>query len=82
MIIWYVSDGHVTALQEAYAIYNAIREAVQEGIITVKHVAVNESPADIFIKEDTGENHYLHVRNTIVSPPKLVRTIVYLHVRC
>ena len=48
---------------------NAIRESVQNGLISVSHVPGTSNPADMLTKEDRDSAHYIHLRDCVVSPP-------------
>ena len=51
---------------------NAVREAVQNGLISVKHIPGKLNPADIFTKEDRDTAHYVSMRDCVVpSSPQL-----------
>ena len=47
---------------------NAVREAVQNGLINVLHVPGTCNPSDILTKEDRDSNHYVTMRDCVVSP--------------
>ena len=47
---------------------NAVREAVQSGIISVLHVQGTNNPSDILTKEDRDPAHYVTLRDCVVSP--------------
>ena len=47
---------------------NAVREAVQSGIISVLHVPGTSNPSDILTKEDRDTAHYVSLRDCVVSP--------------
>ena len=46
---------------------NAIRG--NSNIITIEHIAGKVNPADIFTKEDRDPDHFIEIRDTIVSNP-------------
>ena len=48
---------------------NAVREAVQNGTITVHHVPGKSNPSDILTKEDKDSTHYISMRDCVVSAP-------------
>ena len=48
---------------------NAIRESVQNGLVTISHVPGTSNPADMLTKEDRDSAHYKHLRDCVVSPP-------------
>ena len=47
---------------------NAVREAVQNGLISVHHVPGTNNPSDILTKEDRDVSHYISLRDCVVSP--------------
>ena len=47
---------------------NAVREAVQSGLVSVLHVPGTSNPADILTKEDRDPAHYISLRDCVVSP--------------
>ena len=47
---------------------NAVREAVQSGLISVMHVPGTSNPSDILTKEDRDVAHYISLRDCVVSP--------------
>ena len=48
---------------------NAVRENIQAGTVSVKHIAGKIDPSDIFMKEDRDVVHYLLCRNSLCSTP-------------
>ena len=48
---------------------NAVREAIQQGLVDVVHIAGKDNMADIFTKEDRDVAHYIRIRNILLSPP-------------
>ena len=48
---------------------NAIRESVQNGLISVLHVPGTSNPSDILTKEDRDPLHYVTLRDCVVSQP-------------
>ena len=47
---------------------NAVREAVQNGQISILHVPGKLIPSDILTKEDKDTSHYITLRDCVVSP--------------
>ena len=47
---------------------NAIRESVDNKFIKVMHVSGKTNLADMFTKEMKDTNHFINLRNLIVSP--------------
>ena len=63
---------------------NAVRDAVQSGLISVLHVPGTSNPSDILTKEDRDPAHYLSLGDCVVSPIPTayhVRAIRTLQVR-
>uniref|UniRef100_A0A7S2DXU3 Uncharacterized protein n=1 Tax=Helicotheca tamesis TaxID=374047 RepID=A0A7S2DXU3_9STRA len=48
---------------------NAVRESVQSGFATIKHINGKSNLSDIFTKEDRDTTHYLTVRGQLMSLP-------------
>ena len=48
---------------------NDVREAIQQGLVDVTHVAGKDNMADIFTKEDRDVAHYIRMRNILISLP-------------
>ena len=57
---------------------NAIREAVQNGTISVHHVPGTSNPSDILTKEDRDPTHYTTLRDCVVSPLPIARHVIPL----
>ena len=47
---------------------NAVRESIQNKIVTVSHIDGKLNPSDIFTKEDKDSQHFLNIRNLILTP--------------
>ena len=47
---------------------NAVRESVQDWTISIKHVPGKSNPSNIFTKADHGVQHYVPLRDCVVSP--------------
>jgi hypothetical protein len=48
---------------------NAIREQIQLGTITVKHIGRKHNLADPFTEEEKDTQHFIICRDLLVSPP-------------
>ena len=48
---------------------NASREAVQNNTVTISHIPGKENPSDIFTKEQKDPNHFIKLRDIILSKP-------------
>lgn len=46
---------------------NAVRESVQSGFITVRHIAGAINLSDMFTKEDKDTAHFLRIRDIVMS---------------
>ena len=46
---------------------NAVRESVAMGLIAINHIEGKKNPSDIFTKEDKDTEHFIKVRNSIMS---------------
>ena len=46
---------------------NAVREAVQQNIIDVKHITGKVNIADLFTKEDRDTQHFTFIRDIILK---------------
>ena len=46
---------------------NAVRESVQSGFITVKHIAGKVNLSDMFTKEDKDTAHFLSIRDLVLT---------------
>ena len=46
---------------------NAVREAIQAGIVTLDHIAGTINIADLFTKEDKDTKHFLAIRDILVQ---------------
>lgn len=47
---------------------NAVREAVQNKIVTIKHIGGKDNISDLFTKEDKDTAHFTAIRNILVEP--------------
>ena len=54
---------------------NTVRECVQSGLISVKHVGGKTNPLDIFTKEDKDILHFEQCRDALCSEPPSSATI-------
>ena len=48
---------------------NAVRENIQAGTVSVKHITGKTNPSDIFTKEDRDVAHYIQCRDSLCSTP-------------
>ena len=48
---------------------NAIQESIQDKQVSIHHIPGNKNLSDIFTKEDRDTNHFLELRNIVLSPP-------------
>ena len=48
---------------------NAVRESVQNKLVTIHHIPGSEKLSDIFTKEHKDPSHFLHLRNIVLSKP-------------
>eukprot|EP00957_Ditylum_brightwellii_P209350 15361298-Ditylum_brightwellii.AAC.1 len=54
---------------------NAIREATQNNIVTIKHIAGNINLADTFTKEHKDVSHFITIRNQLATTPFLPQDV-------
>ena len=47
---------------------NAVRESVQNGFASIKHIQGSLNLSDMFTKEDKDVGHFLTIRNIVMSP--------------
>ena len=52
---------------------NAVRESIQNKSILVLHVAGKNNLADIFTKEDKDIQHFISIRDALLSPPPAIQ---------
>ena len=48
---------------------NAVRENIQRKLIQIHHIPGANNVADIFTKEDRDKNHFVYLREKLLSPP-------------
>ena len=52
---------------------NAVRESIQKGFITVHHIEGKHNLADMFTKEDKSPDHFITIRDCVMSTHKSVK---------
>ena len=67
-VIW--SNSFTTkGLRHVQIRENAVRESVVNGFVSIHHVEGKHNLADLFTKEEKSVEHFLHIRDCIMSKP-------------